>query len=116
MEKGSLIRKRDVIFWEHEFGYSSTALPHRVSIYGGKLIPHFDHREDVPQLTEPPTTLPLSPVPAGQSISKLPPETKSNEITFIPYVPPPAASRNRTLQPHVAKFVRDHRTIGKGLG
>ena len=65
MKKGSLIRKRDVIFWEHEFGYSATALPHGVSIYGGKLIPYFNHWEDVPQLTEPPMTLLLSPVLAG---------------------------------------------------
>ena len=46
VQKADLIRKRDVIFWEHEMGHPSLthyALPHGVSIYGGitgKIVLH----------------------------------------------------------------------------
>ena len=73
VQKGSLLRKRDVVFWEHEFGhpdYLLTALPHGVSIFGGvagKLVSHLDNSKNVPKQTmsdqpdQP--SIPLSPIP-----------------------------------------------------
>lgn len=138
VEKGCVIRKWDVVFWEHQMGHPAfipVALPHGVSIGGSiekrgtlsssdstqsagdlgvdkgfgtdtnlagaaaKLVPSLREDQNPPPTDVATTTteLPLPPLPARQSITKLPPEqtikqrATAGELTFIPYVPPPAA-------------------------
>ena len=109
--KAAVIRKRDVIFWENEFGhptFASVALPHGVSIFGGtaqstvfggtagKLVPHLREDQSAPPTDNSTRNLPLAPLPARQTVSKLPPEqtiaqqASGGNLTFIPYVPPVA--------------------------
>lgn len=100
IEKNTLIRKRDVVFWEHEFGHPALdkALQHGVSIYAGvanKLVPAI--RQSSPTLLPSSNTLPQSPLPSRQTISKLPPEPTNKErmdkeLTFIHYRPSHGAS------------------------
>lgn len=105
VEKGVLLRKRDVVFWGHDMGHSllrSSALPHGVSILPSTLQPvasaivGSDNRQiqlPVPS-SAPKNDLPLPPLPGRQSIDKLPSEpstaqrAKSGDLTFIPYQPP----------------------------
>lgn len=101
VEKATIIRKRDVVFWEHQMGHPllhPTALPHGVSILpsiAGGVVASDDHQTHLPiPSSAPPNTRPLSPRPGRQSITKLPSEptisqqNKSGELTFIPYIPP----------------------------
>ena len=103
IEKASVIRKRDVIFWENQLGhpaFATVALPHVVSIASGsgttgKMVPHL--RDDInPPPSNTSIDIPLAPLPTKQSIPKLPPEptvaqqSAAGELTFIPYILPTA--------------------------
>ena len=72
----TIIRKRDIIFWEHQLGHpllSQVALPHGVSIFtgvSGALIPAIGTPVDI--LSDLTNTLPLTLVPGRQSITRLP--------------------------------------------
>ena len=102
VDNNTMIRKRDVVFWEHEFGHPAlgNALQHGVSIYAGmahKLVPAMG--QPSPALQPTTNTMPLSPLPSRQTIPKLPAEPsnkerleKHKELTFIPYQPPHAAA------------------------
>ena len=77
-----IIRKRDVIFWEHQLGHpllSPLALPHGISIYtcvSGAMIPAIGLPDKgIPSELD--NTLPLDPIPVGQSVSRLPPESNN---------------------------------------
>ena len=79
--KKTILRKRDVIFWEHQMGHpllTPKALPHGVSIYAdvaGEMIPALTPINQQNQL---PSTLnnnmPLLPLPSQQTITRLNPE------------------------------------------
>lgn len=110
IDKRTMIRKQDVIFWEHELGHPSlkpTALTYGVSIYpqlvvtsavAGSLVA----TEQNPIHTIPPPVLmprndiPLVPPQARQTIDKLAPEPKervrpkmpNEQLHFIPWLPP----------------------------
>ena len=75
----AIIKKRDVIFWEHQLGHpllTPLALPHGVSIYtgvSGAMIPAIGTTDKgVPSDLD--NTLPLTPIPGRQSVSCLPAE------------------------------------------
>ena len=118
IEKRAMIRKRDVIFWEHELGHpslKSTALTHGISIYpqlnsqdlqpsvsalAGRLVR--DEQDPVHYVPPavPPNDIPLHRPPVRQTIQKLHPETKQRDrirqpgepLQFIPWQPPPSNS------------------------
>ena len=75
----AVIRKHDVVFWEHEMGHPllpPQALPFGVSIYSGvagEMIPAMTvPGSDLPSQLD--NDLPLEPLPARQSIVQLPRE------------------------------------------
>ena len=112
VDKNTMIRKRDVVFWEHEFGHPALkdALQHGVSIYAGmanKLVPAICQ----PSPAVPPSsninTVPLSPLPGRQTITKLHSEPtnkermeKHRELTFVHYRPPHAAALLQEIDTH----------------
>lgn len=123
--KTGVIRKRDVVFWEHEMGHTKLwpfALPHGVSIYPGvasKILQETNKEmfgeEVVPNVgaVVEPNPLPLIPVSGGQSIDALPKEPPSavaNELTFIPYVP---VENKPKKTPNVAKPVLNLSVLGE---
>ena len=96
-----VVRKRDVVFWEHELGHPSilpTALPHGVSILSS--IARRIVTDDIRQTQQPfPSDAPLNshpliPLAGRQTLDKLPSEPSvsdraaSGELTFIPYQSP----------------------------
>lgn len=100
IHKKAILRKRDVIFWEHDLGHpllSDRALPHGISIYtgvAGEMIPAIsspsspDTSVPIPRPSEIPSDLnnplPLLPLPTQQTISRLPPEPTSGWIHSTP--------------------------------
>lgn len=97
VDKSVVIRKRDVVFWEHELGHPklTSPLPHGVSILpaiAGELVtavtPLRDASTPIPS-SAPPNDLPLNPRPGKQSIDKLASEppiqerNKSGNFRFI---------------------------------
>ena len=118
IEKRAMIRKRDVIFGEHELGHpslKSTALTHGISIYpqlnsqdlqpslsavAGRLVQ--DEQDPVyyvpPAVS--PNNIPLPRPPVRQTIQKLHPEPTQRDrirqpgepLQFILWQPPPSIS------------------------
>ena len=109
IEKRALIRKRDVVFWEHELGHPSlkpSALTHGISIYphlapsvsppvAGRLVAA-EESLTIPNAVPPQSDIPLPPPHARQTVTKLTPEPKerdrvrlpNEELQFIPWQPP----------------------------
>ena len=130
VEKRALIRKRDVVFWEHEFGHPSlkpSALTHGVSIYphlnvstpiAGRLIATEDPLS-TPDAVPPSSDIPLPPPPARQTVTKLTPEPKerdrvrlpNEELQFIPWQPPHGLnwiSEMTSLDEHFMSSLKEH--------
>ena len=109
--KRDVIRKRDVIFWEHEMGhpsYSSHALTFGVSIcadigVAGALADSQQDNLVPPQNETPDNPIPLLPIEGRQTIEKLAPEpVQQNTWRFIPYEPPvTAAAPPNIRRPHL---------------
>ena len=85
VEKSTLIRKRDVVFWEHELGHPKlvSPLPHGVSILpavASELVYAITPLRNVsiPFPPTPPNNIPLAPRAGRQKIDRLPSEPKSS--------------------------------------
>ena len=77
--KKTILRKHDVILWEHEMGHhllTPRALPHGVSIYAGvvgEMVPAMSNTtHHLPSTLD--NSMPLTPLPAQQTILQLPTE------------------------------------------
>ena len=118
IEKRAMIRKRDVIFWEHELGHLSLMLT--TLTYGISIYPQLNSQDLQPSLSAlasrlvrgeqdpvhyvpsavPPNDIPLPRPPVRQTIQKLHPEPKQRDrirqpgepLQFIPWQPPPSIS------------------------
>ena len=124
VEKGVLIRKRDVVFWEHDMGHSllrSSALPHGVSILpvASAVVASDTRQIHLPMDSSAPiNSLPLQPLPGRQTIDKLPSEptiaerSRTGDLTFIPYVPP---ARALTAQIQSAYFLSEIKSLDDKL-
>ena len=104
INKRDVIRKRDVVFWEHEMGHPTLKYPltHGVSICADIGIAEQIVNSLTEELTppahpipssNPAASLPLLPLDARQSIDKISPDPPTNPTyRFIPYVPPGPAN------------------------
>ena len=140
VDKRDVIRKRDVIFWEHEMGHptlSQFALTYSTSIYpniGTSIASAIaaSQREELipPQPSTPSNNILLIPLDARQTVDKLHPEPKEKDriqqdgdTTFIPFqVPEEIAQRVANIGqpqlPHDIKYLElinmlDHEFILK---
>ena len=126
IDKRDVIRKRDVIFWEHEMGHPTMtqfALTYGISIYpdiGVASAIVAAQRKDLipPQPSAPPNDIPLMPLDARQTIDKLHPEPnektrvqQGGQLNFIPFdLPQDIAEKvanigRPQLHQHVAKYM-----------
>lgn len=91
VKKGDLVKKRDVIFWEHQMGHaalSQWALPHGVSIFPGVARNMVEAYATTPPVVQENTNaVPLLPLPARQSVQTLPPEGQDNGLKIVQFVP-----------------------------
>lgn len=128
-KKNDVIRKRDVVFWEHEMGHpdlSGFALPHGVSIFSGvasKIVESFNDEAGVNDVVslpvQPQNNLPLVPLAGRQNIEALPRENEGDELTFIHYehpananaIPIPVVRKPVLDLPHVAKYMETIYTL-----
>ena len=123
VDKSVVLRKRDVVFWEHELGHPvlTSPLPHGVSILpaiAGELVtaiqdtPLRDASIPVPS-SAPQNKLPLDPRPGRQSIDKLVAEptileqNQSGRFRFVPEpLPSDIANKVSQIQSNFSSDVR----------
>ena len=123
VDKSVVLRKRDVVFWEHELGHPklTSPLPHGISILpaiAGELVtamqetPLRNASIPVPS-SAPHNTLPLDPRPGRQSIDKLVAEptileqNQSGQFRFVPEpLPSDIATKVSQIQSNFSSDVR----------